>query len=156
MRMTPWFLVWTARVELPLTDWERLGGREVSKQRSRGQFCIYRVLYIWGAYWTHISRWAGIWTYTSAVQGRRAKLEIEMWRLSLYRLFLKPWGCMRSPGRYMWTERRRILGPKPWGLQHRDQEDGRGGETAKENGAKDLGRYKGNLPSKEFVSSRKD
>lgn len=34
---------------------------------------------------------------------------------------------MRSP-------ERRILGPKPWGLQHRDQEGGRGGETAKENG----------------------
>lgn len=57
---------------------------------------------------------------------------------------------MRSPGR------RRILGPKPWGLQYRDQEDGRSGETAKENGDKHLGRYKGNLPSKEIVSRRKD
>ena len=35
-------------MELPLTNWERLGGREVSKQRSRGcfvytGFCIYEV-----------------------------------------------------------------------------------------------------------------
>lgn len=77
-----------------------------------------------------------------------------MWWLSLYRFYLKPWGCMRSPGRYMWTERR-ILGPKPWELQYRDQEDGRDGERAKENGAKHLGRYKGNLPSKNLFQGER-